>query len=54
MVTLRVAPTRQGHTELLSGILTVTPIIPYCSPNLKREGGLGETQHEKGKQKTRL
>ena len=54
MVTLRAAPTRQGHTELLSGILNVTPIIPYCSHDLNREGGLGEKQHKKGKQKKRL
>lgn len=35
-------PTRQGHTEPLSGILT-DQYLP--SPEIKSEGWLGETQH---------
>ena len=38
------------HTELLSGILITNQYLHVPEPEVKREGGLGKTQHKNGKQ----
>ena len=50
MVTLQAARTRYCHTELFSGN-THKPILTLP---LKKEGGLGKTEHTNGEQATGL
>ena len=57
MATLLMSPlpppppaTRHHHTELISGILITNQYLHVPGLEVKREGGLGKTQHKNGRQ----
>ena len=50
MATLRAAPTRHRHTEQFSGILTNQLLNKPLPRHVKREGRMGKTKAQTGKQ----